>query len=276
MNDAFICDAVRTPIGRYGGALSQVRTDDLAALPIAALMERNPDVDWASVDDTGLVTARGNGPVGLTVDLDPGADAGGDGGQAGGQRLGDRAVDQPGVGPAEPELAGDGDAHPAARAVGDDPDRVERFLGAAGGDQGPDAGQVGRGLAAQVAVDAEDPSRYDEPIFLEASIGCERCHGPGRAEVGLKLYEAFEAMVMPLYGRIAAGRPLLAQRRQQGRHVRALRLQLLDLLPQAALEAREQLPALGRVQRGGPQHPGAEHLGAQAYRRLICQARQEG
>ncbi|GHE88127.1 beta-ketoadipyl CoA thiolase [Aliiroseovarius zhejiangensis] len=49
--DALICDAVRTPIGRYGGALSQVRADDLAALPIAALMARNPDVDWASVDD---------------------------------------------------------------------------------------------------------------------------------------------------------------------------------------------------------------------------------
>ncbi|MCK8482668.1 3-oxoadipyl-CoA thiolase [Aliiroseovarius sp. S2029] len=49
--EALICDAVRTPIGRYGGALSQVRADDLAALPIAALMARNPDVDWASVDD---------------------------------------------------------------------------------------------------------------------------------------------------------------------------------------------------------------------------------
>ncbi|MEX0316439.1 MAG: 3-oxoadipyl-CoA thiolase [Ruegeria sp.] len=49
--DAFICDAQRTPIGRYGGALSQVRTDDLAAMPLAALKERNPDVDWASVDD---------------------------------------------------------------------------------------------------------------------------------------------------------------------------------------------------------------------------------
>lgn len=49
--DAFICDATRTPIGRYGGALSSVRADDLAALPIAALMARNPDVDWASVDD---------------------------------------------------------------------------------------------------------------------------------------------------------------------------------------------------------------------------------
>ena len=49
--DAFVCDGVRTPIGRYGGALSQVRADDLAALPIAALMERNPRVDWARVDE---------------------------------------------------------------------------------------------------------------------------------------------------------------------------------------------------------------------------------
>ncbi|WP_170460156.1 3-oxoadipyl-CoA thiolase [Ruegeria arenilitoris] len=49
--DAFICDAQRTPIGRYGGALSQVRTDDLAAIPLAALKERNPQVDWASLDD---------------------------------------------------------------------------------------------------------------------------------------------------------------------------------------------------------------------------------
>ncbi len=49
--DAFICDAQRTPIGRYGGALSSVRTDDLAAVPIAALMARNPQVDWESLDD---------------------------------------------------------------------------------------------------------------------------------------------------------------------------------------------------------------------------------
>ena len=48
---AFICDAIRTPFGRYGGALSSVRTDDLGALPIKALMERNPGVDWAAVDD---------------------------------------------------------------------------------------------------------------------------------------------------------------------------------------------------------------------------------
>ncbi len=51
MTDAFICDAVRTPIGRYGGALSTVRADDLAALPLKALMERNPQVDWSKVDD---------------------------------------------------------------------------------------------------------------------------------------------------------------------------------------------------------------------------------
>ncbi|WP_288378585.1 3-oxoadipyl-CoA thiolase [uncultured Massilia sp.] len=51
MLDAFICDAVRTPFGRYGGALASVRADDLAALPIAALMARNKDVDWGAVDD---------------------------------------------------------------------------------------------------------------------------------------------------------------------------------------------------------------------------------
>jgi len=51
MTDAFICDAIRTPIGRYGGILSGVRTDDLAAIPIRALIERNPRVDWAQVDD---------------------------------------------------------------------------------------------------------------------------------------------------------------------------------------------------------------------------------
>lgn len=51
MTDAYICDAIRTPFGRYGGGLSTVRTDDLGAVPLKALMERNPDVDWASVDD---------------------------------------------------------------------------------------------------------------------------------------------------------------------------------------------------------------------------------
>ena len=48
---AFVCDAVRTPFGRYGGALSSVRADDLGALPIKALMARNPKVDWAAVVD---------------------------------------------------------------------------------------------------------------------------------------------------------------------------------------------------------------------------------
>jgi 3-oxoadipyl-CoA thiolase len=51
MPDAFICDAIRTPFGRYGGALSSVRTDDLATVPIKALMERNTNVDWLAVDD---------------------------------------------------------------------------------------------------------------------------------------------------------------------------------------------------------------------------------
>ena len=51
MTEAFVCDAVRTPIGRYGGALASVRTDDLAAHPIAALMARNPGLDWAALDD---------------------------------------------------------------------------------------------------------------------------------------------------------------------------------------------------------------------------------
>jgi acetyl-CoA acyltransferase len=49
--DSFICDAIRTPIGRYGGQLSSVRTDDLAAIPISALMARNPRVDWECVDE---------------------------------------------------------------------------------------------------------------------------------------------------------------------------------------------------------------------------------
>ncbi|MFM0173589.1 3-oxoadipyl-CoA thiolase [Paraburkholderia sediminicola] len=51
MNDAFICDAIRTPIGRYGGALKDVRADDLGAVPIKALIERNPGVDWRALDE---------------------------------------------------------------------------------------------------------------------------------------------------------------------------------------------------------------------------------
>ncbi|HJV92121.1 MAG TPA: 3-oxoadipyl-CoA thiolase [Azonexus sp.] len=51
MTEAFICDAIRTPIGRYGGALAGVRADDLGAIPLKALMERNPQVDWTAVED---------------------------------------------------------------------------------------------------------------------------------------------------------------------------------------------------------------------------------
>src|ERR1700680_174911 len=51
MSDAYICDAVRTPIGRYGGALAKVRTDDLAAVPIKALVARNRGVDWSKLDE---------------------------------------------------------------------------------------------------------------------------------------------------------------------------------------------------------------------------------
>ena len=51
MNQAFICDAIRTPFGRYGGALSSVRTDDLGAIPLKALMTRNPNVDGLAVTD---------------------------------------------------------------------------------------------------------------------------------------------------------------------------------------------------------------------------------
>ena len=61
MTEVFICDAVRTPFGRYGGALSSIRTDDLATLPIKALVERNPSVDWAALDDViyGCVNQAG-------------------------------------------------------------------------------------------------------------------------------------------------------------------------------------------------------------------------
>src|SRR5262244_239946 len=51
MPDAFICDAVRTPIGRYAGGLAKVRTDDLAAVPLKALIKRNPNVDWSALDE---------------------------------------------------------------------------------------------------------------------------------------------------------------------------------------------------------------------------------
>jgi 3-oxoadipyl-CoA thiolase len=61
MTEAFICDAVRTPFGRYGGALAGVRADDQAAVPIAALMARNPGVDWKQVDDVYYGCANGAG-----------------------------------------------------------------------------------------------------------------------------------------------------------------------------------------------------------------------
>jgi 3-oxoadipyl-CoA thiolase len=58
LKHAFICDAVRTPIGRFGGALAHVRTDDLAAIPIMALMSRNPDADWKALDEVYLGCAN--------------------------------------------------------------------------------------------------------------------------------------------------------------------------------------------------------------------------
>ena len=61
MKHAYICDAIRTPFGRYGGALAGVRTDDLAALPIAELMKRNPRVDWGALDDVIYGCANGAG-----------------------------------------------------------------------------------------------------------------------------------------------------------------------------------------------------------------------
>jgi acetyl-CoA acyltransferase len=61
MTDVFICDGIRTPVGRYGGTISSVRTDNLAAIPITALMERNPGVDWAALDDVMLGCANQSG-----------------------------------------------------------------------------------------------------------------------------------------------------------------------------------------------------------------------
>lgn len=61
MTNVFICDGIRTPVGRYGGSLSPVRADDLGAIPITALMERNPGVDWESLDDVLLGCANQSG-----------------------------------------------------------------------------------------------------------------------------------------------------------------------------------------------------------------------
>lgn len=58
MRDVFICDAIRTPVGKYGGSLSSVRTDDLAVIPLKALVNRNPDMDWTAIDDVILGCAN--------------------------------------------------------------------------------------------------------------------------------------------------------------------------------------------------------------------------
>ena len=58
MTEVFICDGIRTPVGRYGGGIASIRTDDLAAIPLTALMERNPSVDWGALDDVLLGCAN--------------------------------------------------------------------------------------------------------------------------------------------------------------------------------------------------------------------------
>jgi acetyl-CoA acetyltransferase len=58
LRDVFICDAVRTPIGRYGGALAQIRTDDLAAVPMRAVRLRHPKLDWSALDEVVLGCAN--------------------------------------------------------------------------------------------------------------------------------------------------------------------------------------------------------------------------
>ena len=69
MNEAFICDAIRTPFGRYGGALAGVRTDDLAAIPIRALMQRNARVDWEALDEVMYGCANQSGDLHLVYCL---------------------------------------------------------------------------------------------------------------------------------------------------------------------------------------------------------------
>ena len=61
MTEVYLCDGIRTPVGRYGGSLATVRADDLAALPITALMERHPEVDWSQLDDVKLGCANQSG-----------------------------------------------------------------------------------------------------------------------------------------------------------------------------------------------------------------------
>ena len=67
MRDVFICDAVRTPIGRFGGSLAKVRADDLAAAPIKALMERNPKADWGALYDPAVLGGADGPPVAALV-----------------------------------------------------------------------------------------------------------------------------------------------------------------------------------------------------------------
>lgn len=66
MNQAFICDGVRTPFGRFGGTLSSVRSDDLAALPLKALIARHPNLDWSAVDDVIYGCANQAGKITAT------------------------------------------------------------------------------------------------------------------------------------------------------------------------------------------------------------------
>src|SRR5215469_4273335 len=67
LRDVFVCDAVRTPIGRYGGALAKVRTDDLAAIPIRALLARNRKLDPAAIEEVVLGCANQAGEVELAI-----------------------------------------------------------------------------------------------------------------------------------------------------------------------------------------------------------------
>ena len=86
MAEAFLCDAIRTPFGRYGGALAGVRTDDLAAIPMAELLRRHPGADWAALDDVIYGCANQAGEdnrnvarMALLLAGLPGRDSGGDG-----------------------------------------------------------------------------------------------------------------------------------------------------------------------------------------------------
>lgn len=66
MNQAFICDAVRTPFGRFGGTLASVRADDLAAIPLKALLARHPNLDPAAIDDVSTAVRIRQGKITVT------------------------------------------------------------------------------------------------------------------------------------------------------------------------------------------------------------------